>query len=81
VGSGGTLIEMRGGLVDGSMALEGNIQYLGQGRTNAFRGKWTLLKDGRVRQYFEESADDGKTWLPWFEGFYSRRDTGKTQPE
>lgn len=74
VGSGGTLIDIRGGLVDGSMQLEGKIQYLGQGQTNAFRAKWTLLEDGRVRQYFEESTDDGKTWQPWFEGFYSRQE-------
>jgi hypothetical protein len=28
-----------------------------------------------VRQYFEQ-ADDGGTWTPWFEGFYSRRKDG-----
>jgi hypothetical protein len=25
-----------------------------------------------VRQYFEQSTDEGETWQPWFEGFYSR---------
>lgn len=74
VGSGGSLIDIRGGLVDGSMLLEGKIQYLGEGRHNAFRGTWTLLADGRIRQYFEESPDGGKSWEPWFEGFYTRRD-------
>jgi hypothetical protein len=74
VGSGGSLIDIRGGLVDGSMLLVGKIQYLGEGRRKAFRGTWTLLDDGRVRQYFEESPDGGKTWEPWFEGFYKRRD-------
>lgn len=74
VGSGGTVINIRGGLVDGSMRLEGTIQYLGQGHTNAFRGTWTLLEDGRVRQFFEESKNNGETWEPWFEGLYARKD-------
>lgn len=75
VGSGGSLIDIRGGIVDGSMRLQGRIQYLGQDQVNGLRGTWTLLSDGRVRQYFEESTDDGKTWKPWFEGFYSRHDS------
>lgn len=75
VGNGGSLIDIRGGIVDGSMQLEGKIQHLDEGRGNALRGKWTLLSDGRVRQYFEESTDNGKTWVPWFEGFYVRHDS------
>jgi hypothetical protein len=35
---------------------------------------WTPLADGRVRQFFEQSDDDGTNWTPWFEGFYSRVD-------
>ena len=72
VGSGGTIIDIRGGLKDGSMLLEGTIQYVSSGQSNAFRGLWTPLEDGRVRQFFEESTDGGKTWQAWFEGFYSR---------
>ncbi|MDH3510332.1 MAG: hypothetical protein OER85_05675 [Gammaproteobacteria bacterium] len=74
IGSGGSLIELRGGLVDGSIRLEGKIHYLGKDRRNPFRGTWAVLADGRVRQFFEESPDGGKTWEPWFEGFYTRRD-------
>jgi len=74
-GSGGTQITIRGGLDgDGAMALAGTLHYVGRGQTVAFRGLWTPLPDGRVRQYFEQSTDDGETWLPWFEGFYSRID-------
>ena len=36
-----------------------------------FRGRWTPLPDGRVRQYFEELTPD-KKWQPWFEGFYAK---------
>ncbi len=72
VGSGGSLIDIRGGLKGGSMVLEGTIQYVGKKGINRFRGTWTPLEDGRVRQFFEESKDQGKSWNPWFEGFYSK---------
>ena len=68
----GFLIDIRGGLVDGSMTLTGHIDYLANATRKSFRGTWTALEDGRVRQFFEESPDDGKTWTPWFEGFYVR---------
>jgi hypothetical protein len=40
------------------------------------------LPDGRVRQHFQESADDGKTWQEWFDGYYrrSRSRSGRTSP-
>lgn len=65
-------IDIAGGLVDDSMVLEGTIQYFQDGRTAPFRGTWTALEDGRVRQYFQESRDD--EWVDWFEGFYTRAD-------
>ncbi|WP_405220250.1 hypothetical protein [Lentisalinibacter sediminis] len=72
-GSGGTQITIRGGLdEEGAMALSGTLHYVSRGQTVAFRGLWSPLPDGRVRQYFEQSTDDGETWQPWFEGFYSR---------
>ncbi len=74
VGSDGSLINIRGGLEGQSMRLVGTIEYMTDGQTRAFRGTWTPLPDGRVRQHFEESADGGATWTDWFEGFYSRRD-------
>lgn len=74
-GSGGTQITIRGGLdEEGSMALDGTLHYVGSGETVRFRGLWTPLEDGRVRQYFEQSADEGESWQPWFEGFYSPRE-------
>ena len=69
----GSQIHIRGGLTDDGMLLQGTIHDVGQGTTAAFRGLWTPLADGRVRQFFEQSPDDGSTWLPWFEGFYSRK--------
>lgn len=69
----GILLQMEGGLRDGSMRLEGPLQYLGQDRVTTLRGTWTELPDGRVRQLFEESADGGRTWTIWFDGYYTRR--------
>jgi len=73
--AGGTQINIRGGLTDEGMLLVGKIHYITNSTTADFRGLWTLLEDGRVRQFFEQSNDGGKTWAPWFEGFYNRRET------
>jgi hypothetical protein len=73
VSQDGTQIQIEGGLgEDGSMRLDGRIFYLANGQQADFRGRWTPLADGRVRQVFEQSTDDGRTWAPWFEGFYTR---------
>ena len=68
----GSQINIRGGMTDDGMLLEGTIHYVANGTTAPFRGLWTPLPDGRVRQFFEQSNDGGETWGPWFEGFYSR---------
>ena len=71
---GGSQINVRGGLTDEGMAMEGTLHVVGSGTTLPFRALWTPLSDGRVRQYFEQSNDNGATWSPWFEGFYTRKD-------
>jgi hypothetical protein len=71
-GAGGTQIDIRGGLTGEGMLLVGEIHYVGNGTSAPFRGLWTVLPDGRVRQFFEQSNDGGETWAPWFEGFYTR---------
>lgn len=68
-----TQIDIAGGRRGDSMVLEGSITYLADGRSHPFRGTWTLLPDGRVRQFFEEAREPG-TWTPWFEGFYTAED-------
>ena len=75
--SGGQ-IQVRGGLTDEGMRLVGTLHYVSNGKTFRFRGLWTPLEDGRVRQYFEQS-EDGTVWTPWFEGFYSRRSDETSQ--
>lgn len=74
VGADGSVIDIRGGLQpDGSMLLDGFIAEVGKPGKQRFRGRWTLLDDGRVRQHFELSDDGGNTWQDWFVGLYSRR--------
>ncbi len=69
---GGSQIMISGGMTDEGMSLVGTLHEVGDDSTVPFRGLWTPLPDGRVRQFFEQSNDGGVTWVPWFEGFYSR---------
>lgn len=71
--AGGSQINIRGGMTNDGMLLTGTIHYVANGTTAPFRGLWTPLADGRVRQFFEQSSDEGETWTPWFEGFYTRK--------
>ncbi len=71
----GSQINIRGGITEEGMLLVGTIHYVASNSTLPFRGLWTLLPDGRVRQYFEQSSDDGESWTSWFEGFYTRKST------
>lgn len=70
---GGSQIQIRGGMTDDGMLLIGTLHNVAAGTTFPFRGLWTPLSDGRVRQFFEQSNDGGETWVPWFEGFYTRQ--------
>jgi hypothetical protein len=71
VDAGASIIDIRGGLKKGSMELVGSIFYYKEGLKKGFRGRWTLLPDGRVRQFFEEQNEDGE-WKVWFDGYYTR---------
>ncbi|MGI9236182.1 MAG: tetratricopeptide repeat protein [Woeseiaceae bacterium] len=69
----GNQINIRGGLTDEGMLLVGTIHYVANNTTAAFRGLWSPMPDGRVRQFFEQASADGKSWSTWFEGFYSKK--------
>jgi hypothetical protein len=69
----GSQINIRGGLTDAGMRLVGTIHYVGNNSTLPFRGTWTLLEDGRVRQFFEQYNEETEAWDTWFEGFYTRK--------
>lgn len=63
----GTLLMLEGGLKGGAMVLTGEQG----GALN--RITWTPSKDGSVRQLWETSADQGKTWQTSFDGLYRRK--------
>lgn len=65
----GQPIVQAGGLIDGSMVLQGD-PAAGQPLN---RTTWTPLDGGRVRQHWESSTDDGKTWTTVFDGTYTPR--------
>ncbi|HVT73043.1 MAG TPA: hypothetical protein VHD61_07890 [Lacunisphaera sp.] len=70
VGTGGVL-ELAGGLVDGSMVMSG--EHVVGGTPTIERITWTPLPDGVVRQHWEQSTDGGKTWTTAFDGRYHKK--------
>lgn len=71
VGLGGTL-ELSGGLENGAMIMTGETRTATGGR-QLERITWTPNADGTVRQLWEQSADEGKTWKVAFDGLYRRK--------
>ena len=67
-----SVLRIEGELRDGAMRLAGEHVARDGGRER-FRGAWTPLPDGRVRQYLEQSKDGGRSWYVWFDGLYNRR--------
>jgi len=67
VDSSGGLLMIAGGLVDKRMVLSSEAGGAWQ------RITWTPNDDGSVRQFWEASADAGKTWTVQFDGKYVRR--------
>jgi hypothetical protein len=74
VDSTGGLLLLDGGLVDGTMVLEGTIPGADGATPQRQRISWTPGDDG-VRQHWETSDDDGATWQTAFDGRYRRRST------
>lgn len=75
IASAGYLIDINGKMTDGSMVLEGNIHYFTNQRSYPFRGTWTPMEDGKVRQFFEQLDPDTGNWAIWFDGLYSPKTT------
>lgn len=71
--SAGATIDYAGGLnAEGAMVLEGTIGYPA-GTVAPFRGTWTPLENGDVRQHFQQYDPEKKVWNDWFVGIYRRR--------
>ena len=63
----GNLLLLEGAFSVGQMVLQGV-----QGKT-LHRITWEPRKDGSVRQLWETSVDQGKTWQTEFDGLYRRK--------
>ena len=59
----GAPLYLEGGPSSGDMVLSDGVNRI----------TWSMQEDGRVRQHWETTADDGKTWTTAFDGFYRRR--------
>ena len=56
-----------------ALFLEGEWSKGGMSLTDGInRITWSSLDDGRVRQLWETTADEGKTWKVAFDGYYKR---------
>jgi hypothetical protein len=73
VDSSGSLLLLDGGLVDGSMVLEGQRPTRDGGGLANHRVTWTPNADGTVRQLWEASRDGGANWSVVFDGLYVRQ--------
>ena len=72
IGGDGVVLELAGGLdASGAMVMTGTGSKPGDTTLN--RITWTPNTDGSVRQYWEISKDNGKTWSAIFEGRYERK--------
>ena len=71
VDASGTLLQLDGGLKDGSMVLEGKRPVPGGG-TALHRISWTPNPNETVRQLWEASQDGGASWNVIFDGLYTK---------
>ena len=71
VDGNGTLLELDGGWIDGSMVLEGRRPAADGKGITTHRITWTPDADGRVRQLWD-ATKDGKSWIVLFDGLYSK---------
>ena len=74
VGSDGLVLLLDGGLRDGAMELSGTTTGA-DGTKTLHRIRWTPHggTPAAVRQLWESSTDDGKTWTVAFDGLYRKR--------
>ena len=70
----GGLLELNGGLEDGKMILVGARPSVKEKGTRLIhRITWTPLAGEKVRQFWEASKNEGRTWTTVFDGTYVRK--------
>jgi hypothetical protein len=68
----GSYLHLTGTFADGRMVLEGTAPGP-DGKPQQQRLTFFKHRDGSVRQLWEMSADEGKTWTVAFDGLYTRK--------
>ena len=68
---GGNL-QLDGEFKDGKMILKTDPLLNRDGKIQVDRITWTSYKDGTVRQHWEATTNDGKTWTTVFDGLYKK---------
>lgn len=69
VGSGGENLRLEGALENGKMVFTGTSTGSNGGKVE-HRAIWSKEPDGRVRQYWKQTSDGGKTWQFVIDGWY-----------
>ena len=72
VDNSGSVLELAGEYKDGAMRFTGETKGR-DGRVTLERLTFTKLDDGRIRQFWEQSSDGGKTWTVAFDGTYVKK--------
>jgi hypothetical protein len=68
------LLELSGGLEDGKMILVGSRPSMKEkGSRVIHRITWTPLSSDKVRQFWEASTNEGRTWATVFDGTYVKK--------
>ena len=78
VDNGGNVLELYGSFKDGAMRLEGEKPGP-NGSKIINRISFFPMEGGRVRQLWESSTDNGKTWTVAFDGLYVRKKTAEAK--
>ena len=74
VDNSGGVLKLDGSFADGAMTLTGTSIEAGPPEKRTLqRIRWQAQPDGRVRQLWEASENDGKDWKVLFDGWYSKR--------
>jgi len=70
----GQVLVLEGEFKDGKMVLQGE-KTMGRQRVALQRISWQVVNGDKVRQRWDISQDDGKSWSLLFEGLYSKKKT------
>lgn len=74
IDSTGGRLDLVGGAEGNGLRLEGRTPHATErDRFLLHRIRWSPLADGRVRQHWETSTDQGASWSTAFDGYYRRR--------